>query len=58
MSESYAIDALKRHATSYFDRPSFAAPAFLSDHEIAFMDDRSGTKQASIVDTVTGQIIE
>ena len=58
MSESYAIDALIRHAASYFDRPSFSAPAYLGDHEIVFMDDRSGTKQASIVDIDTGRVTE
>lgn len=56
MSESYAIADLIRHATSYFDRPSFSAPAFLSDHQIVFLDDRSGTKQASIVDINSGRI--
>lgn len=50
MTESYAIDVLTRRATSYFDRPSFSAPSFLSDTEIAFLDDRSGTKQASVLD--------
>src|SRR5690554_5666391 len=50
MTESYAIDVLTRRATSYFDRPSFSTPSFLSDTEIAFLDDRSGTKQASVLD--------
>lgn len=56
MSESYAIDALTRRATRYFDRPSFSAPSYLSDSQIAFLDDRSGTKQASVVDLDTGDI--
>ncbi|MCO5228577.1 MAG: prolyl oligopeptidase family serine peptidase [Thermomicrobiales bacterium] len=54
MSESYAIDALTRHAASYFDRPSFSAPTFLSDDEIVFLDDRSGTKQASVISLTSG----
>lgn len=54
MSESYAIDALTRHAASYFDRPSFSAPAFLSNDEIVFLDDRSGTKQASVISLTSG----
>lgn len=56
MTKSYEIDALTRRAASYFDRPSFSAPSFVSDHQIAFLDDRSGTKQASIVDLHTGEI--
>lgn len=56
MTESYAIDVLTRRAANYFDRPSFSAPSFLSANEIVFMDDRSGTKQASIVNIDTGQI--
>lgn len=50
MTESYEIAALTRRATSYFDRPSFSSPSFLSDGQIVFLDDRSGTKQASVVD--------
>lgn len=56
MSESYAIDALTRRATRYFDRSSFSAPSYLSDSEIVFLDDRSGTKQASVVDLTTGTV--
>jgi dipeptidyl aminopeptidase/acylaminoacyl peptidase len=56
MTKSYEIDALTRRAASYFDRPSFSGPAFVSDHHIAFLDDRSGTKQASVVDLHTGEI--
>ena len=56
MTESYAIDALTRRASKYFDRPSFSAPSYLGDTEIAFLDDRSGTKQASVIDLDTGAI--
>ena len=56
MSESYAIEALTRRATRYFDRPSFSAPSYLSDSEILFLDDRSGTKQASVIDLTTKTI--
>ncbi len=53
MTESYAIEALTRRASRYFDRPSFSAPSYLSDTEIVFMDDRSGTKQASAINLNT-----
>lgn len=56
MTESYAIDALTRRAASYFDRPSFSAPAFISNKEIVFLDDSSGTKQASIINIENGHI--
>lgn len=56
MTESYAIEALTRRASRYFDRPSFTAPSFLSDNEVVFLDDRSGTKQASVVDLSTKTI--
>ena len=50
MTESYEIAALTRRATSYFDRPSFSVPSFLDDNHIVCLDDRTGTKQASVVD--------
>lgn len=56
MTKSYEIDALTRRATSYFDRPSFSAPVFVGEHRIAFLDDRSGTKQASVVDLQSGDL--
>lgn len=56
MTKSYEIGPLTRRAASYFDRPSFSAPVFVSDHQIAFLDDRSGTKQASVVDLNTGKV--
>ena len=56
MTESYAIEALTRRATRYFDRPSYSAPSYLSDTEVVFLDDRSGTKQASVVDLATKTI--
>ena len=56
MSKSYAIEALTRRAERYFDRPSFSAPTYLGDTEIVFLDDRSGTKQASKLDLTTGTI--
>ena len=56
MSESYAIEALTRRATRYFDRPSYSTPSYLSDTEIVFLDDRSGTKQASVIDLSTKTI--
>ena len=49
MTESYATDALTRHAARYFDRPSFSSPSFLGPDDLLFLDDRSGTKQASII---------
>lgn len=53
MSESYETADLTRRASSYFDRPSFSSPSYLSNEVIAFLDDRSGTKQASVVDLNT-----
>ncbi|MCA9832863.1 MAG: S9 family peptidase [Thermomicrobiales bacterium] len=56
MTESYAIDALTRHAASYFDRPSFSSPSFLDADTILFLDDRSGTKQASLISITSGEV--
>lgn len=56
MSESYALAELTRHAASYFDRPSFSSPSFLSNEDIVFLDDRSGTKQASFVNLTSGHL--
>lgn len=56
MTESYAIDALTRHAASYFDRPSFSSPSFLGADSILFLDDRSGTKQASLISITSGEV--
>lgn len=56
MTESYAISDLTRRASRYFDRTSYAAPTWLSHTEIAFLDDSSGTKQASVLDLESKQI--
>lgn len=56
MNESYAIEELSQRAHRYFDRPSFSAPSYLSASEIVFLDDRTGTKQASVINLEDGTI--
>lgn len=56
MSQKFDHDALVARATAYFDRPSFSSPSWLGDDEIVFIDDRSGTKQASLLRVSTGEI--
>jgi dipeptidyl aminopeptidase/acylaminoacyl peptidase len=43
-------------AEQYFSRPSFSAPAFVGKDRIAFLDDRSGTTQVSVLTVATGEI--
>lgn len=44
-------------AEAYFGRPSFSAPAYVGQDTIAFLDDRSGTTQVSLLDVVTGSTL-
>lgn len=56
MTESYATNDLHERARAYFDRPSFSSPSFLGQDEIVFLDDSSGTKQASKINLSTNRI--
>ena len=44
------LEELKQRAARYFDRPSFSMPAFIDNHTIAILDDRTGVPQLSLVD--------
>lgn len=48
-------DLMKR-AEAYFGRPSFSAPVFIGNDEIAFLDDRSGTTQVSVLTISDGSV--
>ena len=56
MGASSTRSDLTRRAESFFDRPSFSAPAFLSADTLALLDDRSGTPQVSLLRLSTGEI--
>ena len=45
------IDVLMSQAARYFDRPSFSMPTFVSNAELAILDDRSGVPQLSLLDS-------
>lgn len=56
MSSRPALDRLRTHAETYFGRPSYSSPVFIGDTTIAFLDDRSGTTQVSLLDITTGHV--
>lgn len=49
-------DDLVRRAEAYFGRPSFSAPVHVGQDTIAFLDDRSGTTQVSLLTVSTGDV--
>jgi dienelactone hydrolase/Tol biopolymer transport system component len=56
MSAFPSYDSFKALAEQYFSRSSFSEPVFIGEDQIAFLDDRSGTKQISVVTVSTGDI--
>lgn len=56
MAAQYRLDDLMSRAQRYFSRPSYSAPVFLGDDRIAFLDDRSGTTQVSLLVPASGQV--
>lgn len=56
MVSGYATDAFMAQAEHYFARSSFSEPIVIGPDQIAFLDDRSGTKQVSVLTLSTGEI--
>lgn len=56
MPQHMTTDALEMRAEAYFGRSSYSAPVYVADDRIAFLDDRSGTTQVSILTTSTGDV--
>lgn len=58
MTEHAAKQDLIARAEAYFGRPSFSAPVYIGNDAVAFLDDRSGTTQVSVLTVSTGDIAE
>jgi dipeptidyl aminopeptidase/acylaminoacyl peptidase len=56
MTAEQASRDLEARAESYFGRSSFASPVYVGNETVAFLDDRSGTPQVSLLDVATGEI--
>lgn len=52
-NDSHQFTAL---AENYFSRTSFSQPVFVDQDKVAFLDDRTGTKQVSVVTLSTGTV--
>lgn len=53
-SNAAEVQRLENIARQYYDRPSFSTPVFLDTSTIAFLDDRSGVPQVSIISVEDG----
>ena len=49
---------LVTRAEAYFGRPSYSSPVYAGNDTIAFLDDRSGTTQVSLLTVATGDVAE
>lgn len=56
MTQQKTNEALRERAEAYFGRPSYSAPVYLGDDAIAFLDDRSGTTQVSVLTPSSGAV--
>lgn len=56
MSSEYPIESFKARAEAYFSRFSFSDPVVIREDELVFLDDRSGTKQVSLLTLSTGEV--
>lgn len=56
MGAPSGLSTLMARAERYFDRPSYAAPVFLGADRLAFLDDRSGTPQVSVMTLPSGRV--
>ncbi len=56
MSALDRVGAFMARAEQYFSRPSFSAPTFIATDAIAFLDDRNGTTQVSVLTVSSGEI--
>lgn len=56
MESPLSTDAFVPRAEAYFSRSSFSDPVIVGDDQVAFLDDRTGTKQVSLLTLSTGEI--
>jgi dipeptidyl aminopeptidase/acylaminoacyl peptidase len=56
MTNGTTLQELRERAEAYFGRPSYASPLYIGESTIAFLDDRTGTPQVSLLDTSTGAV--
>lgn len=56
MTQERTDSTLMKRAEAYFGRPSFSAPVYIGNEEIAFLDDRSGTTQVSVLKVADGSV--
>jgi dipeptidyl aminopeptidase/acylaminoacyl peptidase len=56
MTQERTDSTLMKRAEAYFGRPSFSAPVYIGNEEIAFLDDRSGTTQVSVLEVTDGSV--
>lgn len=56
MTSAIQIEEFVPRAEQYFSRPSFSDPVFIGQDAIAFLDDRSGTTQVSVLTPSTGDV--
>lgn len=56
MVQQRTHEELTARAEAYFGRPSYSGPVYIGDDTIAFLDDRTGTTQVSVLDVSSGEI--